>query len=93
MRHSRDFNEEVSRLRVFNHANLLPVLTVVNQPPQLMLISQFMPNGSLFDVLHADTGARNCVMIPRHLFVNMHTLKCSLPKSGREGSFGSTQLP
>ncbi len=42
--------------RIFNHPNILPVLGACNQPPNLIVISQFMPFGSLYDVLHGETG-------------------------------------
>ncbi|XP_074650688.1 scaffold protein ILK-like isoform X2 [Tubulanus polymorphus] len=56
MRNSRDFAEEFPKLRIFNHPNILPVLGACNQPPNLVVISQFMPYGSLFNVLHQETG-------------------------------------
>lgn len=56
IRNSRDFKEEFPRLRIFNHINILPVLGACNQPPNLVVISQFMPFGSLYDVLHGETG-------------------------------------
>ncbi|XP_052078585.1 integrin-linked protein kinase-like isoform X1 [Mytilus californianus] len=56
LRMSRDFQEEIPRLRIFNHPNVLPVLACCNQPPDLVVVSQFMPYGSLFNVLHGETG-------------------------------------
>ncbi|XP_064607588.1 integrin-linked protein kinase-like isoform X2 [Liolophura sinensis] len=56
IRTSRDFQEEFPRLRIFNHPNILPVLACANQPPNLVILSQFMPFGSLFNVLHGETG-------------------------------------
>ncbi|KAL5011274.1 hypothetical protein ScPMuIL_009825 [Solemya velum] len=56
IRTSRDFQEEVTRLRIFNHPNILPVLACCNQPPNLVILTQFMPYGSLFNVLHGETG-------------------------------------
>ncbi|XP_064636791.1 integrin-linked protein kinase-like isoform X2 [Lineus longissimus] len=56
IRDTRDFAEEFPRLRIFNHPNILPVLGACNQPPNLVVISQFMPYGSLFNVLHEETG-------------------------------------
>ena len=43
-------------IRIFNHPNILPVLGVCNQPPSLVIISQLMPFGSLYNVLHGETG-------------------------------------
>lgn len=56
LRNSRDFQEEFPRLRIFNHPNVLPVLACCNQPPSLVVISQFMPFGSLYNVIHGETG-------------------------------------
>jgi integrin-linked kinase len=49
---SRDFNEEFPRLRIFSHPNVLPVIGCCNDPPNLIVINQFMVNGSLYAVLH-----------------------------------------
>ncbi|KAM7537931.1 hypothetical protein Aperf_G00000079042 [Anoplocephala perfoliata] len=51
-RQSRDFKEEFPRLRIFNHPNILPVLAIFNATPRLCLISEFMPFGSLYNLLH-----------------------------------------
>lgn len=56
VRNSRDFQEEFPRLRIFNHQNILPVLACCNEPPNLVVITQFMPFGSLFNVLHGETS-------------------------------------
>jgi len=53
---SRDFNEEYPKLRIFSHPNVLPVLGCCNSPPNLVVISQYMPVGSLHTVLHQGTG-------------------------------------
>ncbi|XP_059488512.1 integrin-linked protein kinase [Neocloeon triangulifer] len=53
---SRDFNEEFPKLRIFSHPNVLPVLGCCNSPPRLVVISQWLPNGSLFRLLHEETG-------------------------------------
>ncbi|BHF62690.1 hypothetical protein SprV_0200567500 [Sparganum proliferum] len=52
VRQARDFKEEFPRLRIFNHPNILPVLAIFNATPRLCLISEFMPHGSLFSLLH-----------------------------------------
>ncbi|VDL70010.1 unnamed protein product [Nippostrongylus brasiliensis] len=49
---SRDFQTEFPALRIFAHSNICPVLAAANQPPNLVVISQFMPFGSLYNVLH-----------------------------------------
>lgn len=49
---SRDFQTEFPALRIFACANISPVLAAVNHPPRLIVISQFMRLGSLYNVLH-----------------------------------------
>lgn len=39
-------------MRIFNHPNILPVLAIFNATPRLCLISEFMPFGSLYSLLH-----------------------------------------
>lgn len=55
-RTSRDFNEEFPKLRIFSHPNILPVIGACNAPPNLVVISQYMPRGSLHDLLHGAAG-------------------------------------
>ncbi|ESN94756.1 hypothetical protein HELRODRAFT_115085 [Helobdella robusta] len=62
----RDFKDECSKLRIFNHPNVLPLLGACNQPPNLVLVSQYMPLGSLFDVLHAESG----IVVDQHQCLN-----------------------
>lgn len=53
---SRDFQTEFPALRIFAHANVCPVLACCNQPPNLIVISQLMAFGSLYNVLHEQTA-------------------------------------
>uniref|UniRef100_A0A914VHF1 Serine-threonine/tyrosine-protein kinase catalytic domain-containing protein n=1 Tax=Plectus sambesii TaxID=2011161 RepID=A0A914VHF1_9BILA len=53
---SRDFQEEYPTLRIFSHPNVCPVLACCNQPPNLVVVSQFMPFGSLYNILHEQSG-------------------------------------
>nr|CAD7442936.1 unnamed protein product [Timema bartmani] len=53
---SRDFNEEFPKLRIFSHPNVLPVVGCCNSPPNLVVINQHMPWGSLYTLLHEGTG-------------------------------------
>lgn len=53
---SRDFDEEFPKLRIFSHPNILPVIGACNSPPNLVVISQYMPRGSLHDLLHGAAG-------------------------------------
>ena len=42
--------------RIFSHPNILPVINAVAKQPNLMVISQYMPYGSLYNILHEGTG-------------------------------------
>ncbi|XP_041455144.1 integrin-linked protein kinase-like [Lytechinus variegatus] len=53
---SREFGEEFPRLRIFSHPNIHPVLGCVNQPPNLVVLSETLQHGSLFHVLHEASG-------------------------------------
>lgn len=53
---ARDFNDEYPRLRIFSHPNVLPVVGCCNAPPNLVVINQLMPYGSLYSVLHEGAG-------------------------------------
>ncbi|NXU68285.1 ILK kinase, partial [Horornis vulcanius] len=57
-RKSRDFNEEYPKLRIFSHPNVLPVLGACQSPPapHPIVISHWMPYGSLYNVLHEGTN-------------------------------------
>lgn len=48
----RDFTEEYPKLRIFSHPNLLPVIGCCNQPPSLVVVTEHMPLGSLYSLLH-----------------------------------------
>nr|CAD7424851.1 unnamed protein product [Timema monikensis] len=42
--------------RIFSHPNVLPVVGCCNSPPNLVVINQHMPWGSLYTLLHEGTG-------------------------------------
>ena len=42
--------------RIFSHPNVMPVIGCCNSPPNLVVISQYIPIGSLFQVLHEQVG-------------------------------------
>lgn len=46
------FNQECKRLRIFNAANVLPLLGSCISLPDLIIVGQYMPYGSLFSLLH-----------------------------------------
>lgn len=46
------FNQECKRLRIFNSANVLPLLGSCISLPDLIIVSQYMHYGSLFSLLH-----------------------------------------
>lgn len=49
---SKSFGEEFPRLRIFSHPNVNPVIGCANSSPNLVVVSQFMRYGSLYDALH-----------------------------------------
>uniref|UniRef100_A0A4W4FMU6 Scaffold protein ILK n=1 Tax=Electrophorus electricus TaxID=8005 RepID=A0A4W4FMU6_ELEEL len=57
-RKSRDFNEEYPKLRIFSHPNVLPMLGACQAPPapHPVIITHWMPYGSLYNVLHEGTN-------------------------------------
>ena len=67
---SRDFNEEYPKLRIFSHPNVLPVIGCCNSPPNLVVISQYMPVGSLHSVLHQGTGSVDINYLLINGFIN-----------------------
>ena len=55
-RASRAFSDEFPKLRIFSHPNILPVIGCTNSPPNLIVVNQWMPYGSLYHVLHEQSG-------------------------------------
>lgn len=52
----------------------MPVLGACNQPPNLIVISQYMAFGSLYDVLHGETGENS--NINKNIIFKMCTRNC-----------------
>lgn len=52
------FNQEYKRLRIFNCVNILPVIAAFSSP-QLMIITEFMPNGSLYQFIQMNKRKKN----------------------------------
>ncbi len=42
--------------RIFSHPNVMPVIGCCNSPPNLVVISQYAPLGSLYQVLHENSS-------------------------------------
>ncbi|KAI1298705.1 Integrin-linked protein kinase -like protein pat-4 [Halotydeus destructor] len=51
-RASRQFSDEFPKLRIFSHPNVSPVIGCTNAPPNLVVITQYMKHGSLYQALH-----------------------------------------
>ena len=47
-----NFQQEYKKLRIFNCNNILPVLGISIDWPDFLIISQYIPNGTLFNILH-----------------------------------------
>lgn len=43
-------------VRIFSHPNVLPVVGCCNSPPNLVVITQYLPLGSLFNMLHQESS-------------------------------------
>jgi integrin-linked kinase len=46
------FQQEYKKLRIFNCNNILPVMGISIDWPDFLLISQYIPNGTLYNILH-----------------------------------------
>ena len=46
------FQQEYKKLRIFNCNNILPVFGLSLDWPDFLLVTQYMPNGTLFNILH-----------------------------------------
>jgi integrin-linked kinase len=54
---TNSFQLEYKKLRIFNCNNVLPVLGVCLNWPYFILLTQYSPNGTLFDVLHVNQAS------------------------------------
>lgn len=50
--HLQEFRRETSIMKKLRHVNVLLFLGAVSHPPHLAIITQYMPRGSLFRLLH-----------------------------------------
>ncbi len=82
-----DFSEEYQRLRIFSHPNVLPVIGCVDCPPNLIVVNEYMPYGSLYHILHESAG----VVVDTHQAIKfaidvargmafLHTLNPLIPR-------------
>eukprot|EP01017_Pseudomicrothorax_dubius_P002400 TRINITY_DN10054_c0_g6_i1.p1 TRINITY_DN10054_c0_g6~~TRINITY_DN10054_c0_g6_i1.p1 ORF type:complete len:217 (+),score=58.28 TRINITY_DN10054_c0_g6_i1:545-1195(+) len=51
-----EFNNELAMLNTFRHPNIVLMLGVVSKPPNLCILTEFLGNGSLFQLLHKFKG-------------------------------------
>nr|XP_032836765.1 integrin-linked protein kinase isoform X4 [Petromyzon marinus] len=88
-RKGRDFCEEYPRLRIFSHPNVLPVLGACTFPtaPAPTVITQLMPFGSLYNLLHEGTSlvvdqaqAVKFALDVAKGFAFLHTLEPLIPR-------------
>ncbi|CAD5120373.1 DgyrCDS8945 [Dimorphilus gyrociliatus] len=56
LRYARMFKEELPKLKIFNHANVLPVLGGTTDAQKFIILSPHMPFGSLYNVIHGESG-------------------------------------
>ncbi|KAA8494324.1 putative serine/threonine-protein kinase [Porphyridium purpureum] len=61
----KDFKAEVNILCQLDHPNVIKCYGVCTQPPNYMVVTEFMPRGTLFDVLHKGQMQFNWVLTKR----------------------------
>lgn len=47
-----EFNNEVSMLAKYRHPNIVLMLGAITTPPQLLLVMEYVKEGTLFDLIH-----------------------------------------
>jgi len=47
-----EFNNEIKMLFLLRHPNVILLLGICSKPQKLAIITEFIENGSLFDLLH-----------------------------------------
>lgn len=66
---AQEFRAEISIMKKLRHVNVLLFLGAVTTPPELAIVTQFMPRGSLFRLLHrwAPLAGLACMFATQHL--------------------------
>lgn len=76
------FKREVAILRTLRHPNILQFMGACTTPPNLCIVSEFEPNGSLFKLLHrseASLRQEQKVQMALDTAIGMHYLHTSKP--------------
>jgi serine/threonine protein kinase len=47
-----EFNNEVNMLAKYRHPNIVLMLGAITTPPQLLLVMEYVKEGTLFDLIH-----------------------------------------
>ena len=47
-----DLSNEISFLSRLRHANIVLLMGIVSKPPNLCIVTEYLPCGSLYDFLH-----------------------------------------
>lgn len=50
-----EFQNEIDMLSKLRHPNIVLIMGIVSIPPNLSIVTEYLPNGSLFQMLHANT--------------------------------------
>eukprot|EP00186_Timspurckia_oligopyrenoides_P000180 CAMPEP_0182445108 /NCGR_PEP_ID=MMETSP1172-20130603/3349_1 /TAXON_ID=708627 /ORGANISM="Timspurckia oligopyrenoides, Strain CCMP3278" /LENGTH=1157 /DNA_ID=CAMNT_0024640817 /DNA_START=148 /DNA_END=3621 /DNA_ORIENTATION=+ len=61
----KEFKSEIGIMCQLDHPNVIKCLGVCTKPPNYMMITEFMPRGTLYDVLHKGQMQLNWVLMKR----------------------------
>jgi tRNA A-37 threonylcarbamoyl transferase component Bud32 len=79
----QEFRDEVAMMARLRHPNIVLFLGAVTRPPHLAIVTQFMPRGSLFRLIHRSTtsslDARRRLAIALDIARGMHYLHSCRP--------------
>ena len=77
----QEFKAEVSIMKRLKHPNVVLFMGACTQPPNLSIVTQFVPRGSLFRLLHR-SALLSCTPMMVNLLNNSQSCKtlCANPK-------------